>query len=377
MAQPRVALIHDYLNQYGGAEKTFEAISELFPDAEVYTSLYEPTRLSAQINKLKIHYLKNALIRTFPKYLTFLMPFVFENFDLREYDLILSDSACWAKGVLTKPSQLHISFIHTPPRFLYKYSVESAKRDKWYFKPVIPVLDALLRVWDFAAAQRPNFLIANSFEIQKRIKKFYKRDSVVIYPPVEIEYKKQEPALKIDTPYFIVVGRMSAYKHFDVVIKAFNELGKTLVVVGRGLEEEKLRALAKENIVFVSNASDQEKKALIQNSVGLINAVDDEDFGIVPIEAMSQGKPVLVHKSGGHLETVFESQNGMLFDEVTVECLKGKVLEFEEAIKKGVYNSEKIIESVQKFSKQRFQKEYYDFVMEKWEQHQKDHARTS
>lgn len=377
LSQVRVALIHDYLNQYGGAEKTFEAILELFPDAEVYASIYEPGRVSKAINDHKIFHLDNPVMRMFPKYLTFLMPFVFENFDLRQYDLVLSDSACWAKGVLTNPDQLHISFIHTPPRFLYKYSIESAKRNIWYFKPVISVLDALLRVWDFAAAQRPNFLLANSYEIQKRIQKFYNRESTVIYPPVEIDYTPLKPQNKIESPYFIVVGRMSAYKHFDLVIKAFNDLNKTLVVVGRGLEEKKLRELANDNIIFINNASDEEKAALVQNAQGLINAVDDEDFGIVPVEAMAQGVPVLVHKSGGHLESVTENKTGMFFEELTVECLKTKLLEFEKAITEGVYNAKEIKESVQKFSKQRFQKEYIDFVTEKWEQHQKEHARTS
>lgn len=369
MQKPRVALIHDYLVQHGGAEKTLEAIAELFPDAPIYTGLYKKDNFSEVINSKKIIYPKNKLLSMFSKYLTFLMPLIFENFDLREYDIVLSDSSAWAKGVLTSPEQLHISYIHTPPRFLYKYSVESTKRNKWYFKLPVAVIDSFLRVWDYKAAHRPDVLLANSNEVKKRIKKFYNLDSTVLYPPVEIEYKEVDKSLIPYSDYFITAGRVVAYKNVDLVIKTFNKLGKNLVVVGAGPELNRLKEMAGENIFFTGKSNDEEKLNLIQHAIGLINAVDNEDFGIVPIEAMSQGTPVLAYKSGGHLETIKENENGLFFDELTEESLAKKVLEFEQKVKDGHFDKEKIKLSTVKFSRERFQKEYYDFVMEKWNQH--------
>jgi len=307
MKQPKIAFVHDYLLNYGGAEKVLEALLEMYPESPVYTSMHEPEKLSNAINKQKIICPETALFKKFPKYLTFLMPLVFENFDLREYDIIVSDSSAWSKGVITKPEQLHISYIHTPPRFLYKYSVESMKRSAWYFKPFVTVLDSLLRVWDRSAAQRPNYLIANSEEVRSRIKKFYGRDALVIYPPVEIDVKNSgSPAEKNRAPYFLVLSRLAAYKNIDLVIRAFKNISTELWIAGTGREEERLKELAGPNVKFLGKVSESEKHSLIEGCLGVINAVKDEDFGIVPVEAMAHGKPVLAHKSGGHLETVTE-----------------------------------------------------------------------
>ncbi|MEN9389692.1 MAG: hypothetical protein RLY61_776, partial [Candidatus Parcubacteria bacterium] len=177
MTITKVAFVHDYLSQYGGAEKTLEALLELYPTADIYTGLYNPKNLPETITSKNIIAPRNKLFLKLSKLLTFLMPVIFESFDLRSYDLIISDGTAWPKGVITSPNQLHIAYIHTPPRFLYKYSVETTKRNKWYLKPFVSVVDHFLRIWDFGAAQRPNYLIANSIEVQKRIKKFYKRDA--------------------------------------------------------------------------------------------------------------------------------------------------------------------------------------------------------
>jgi glycosyltransferase involved in cell wall biosynthesis len=373
MKQPKVALIHDQLVQYGGAEKTLELISEMFPDAPIYTGLYKPGNLSDYINSKKIHSPRNFLIEKMPKYFSPLMPLIFEGFDLRNYDLILSDSSCWAKGVLTKPDQLHISYIHTPPRFLYGYSVESTKRNAWYFKPFIPFIDVLLRAWDFTAAQRPNYLIANSREVQNRIKKFYSRTSTVINPPVNIATDT-----KLDDAgagkYYLAIGRLVAYKNFDLLIKAFNINGLPLKIVGTGPEERRLENIAGSNITFEGRISDGRKQELLQNCLGLINPVEDEDFGIVPVEAMGFGKPVLAHRSGGHLETITEGVNGMFFEESTSEKLSEKILEFDKKVKSKNYDPKAIYDGAKNFSEERFKREYKNFVMEKWEAHIKENA---
>jgi glycosyltransferase involved in cell wall biosynthesis len=365
MKQPKVALVHDYLVQYGGAEKTLEAIAELFPEAPIYTGIYKPQMLSDFLNKRKIIHSNSSILGKFPKYLTFLMPLVFENFDLTEYDLVISDGTSWAKGVLTSPDQKHISYVHTPPRFLYKYSVETQKRNKWYFKPFVAFIDNVLRVWDFSAAQRPDVLIANSEETKKRIKKFYGRDAKVIYPPVELNTKSTKTEKdNITPPFYLALGRLAAYKNTDLMIQAFNLLGLPLTVIGTGTEEGKLRKMAKENITFLGQGSEEIKAEKLSQCLGVIFPVKDEDFGIVPIEAMSYGKPVLAHRSGGVLETVREGIDGMFFDKLDLETLTTKIKEFDENIRKQVYKPELIKPHVQMFSKDRFKKEFYDFTQE-------------
>ena len=373
MKQPKIAFVHDYLINYGGAEKVLEALLELYPDGPIYTSMYDPAKLSDIINRRKIICPETALFKKFPKYLTFLMPMVFEDFDLRQYDIVVSDSSAWSKGVLTTPEQLHISYIHTPPRFLYKYSVESAKRSAWYFKPFVTVLDSLLRVWDHNAAQRPNYLIANSEEVRSRIKKFYGKDAQVIYPPVEIGVENT-PNDKGGRPYFLIVSRLAAYKNIDLVLEAFRNIPTELWVAGTGHEEKRLKEMAGSNIKFLGKVSESEKHSLMKNCLGIINAVRDEDFGIVPVEAMSHGKPVLAHRSGGHLETVTEGVSGMFFEGEDVKELELKIKEFERAIQNNNFDPEIIKGTVAKFSKKRFQNEMRSFIEEKWMEHRKSNA---
>jgi len=373
MTSPKIALVHDYLVQYGGAEKTLEAICELFPEAPIYTGIYDPKNLSETITSKKIILSQdknNILIGKLPKHLTFLMPIVFEGFDLDEYDLIISDGTAWAKGVLTKPHQLHISYIHTPPRFLYKYSVESLKRFKWYYKPIVAYLESFLRTWDYSAAQRPDFLVANSTCVKKRINKFYKRDATVINPPVEVktDYEYAEKS-NLEQPYFLFVGRLSAYKNVDLLIQAFNLLDMPLIIAGTGKEEKKLRKLANPNIKFMGRVSEQKKHELLENCSGFLFPIVEEDLGIAPIEAMAHGKPVLAHKSGGVLETLKAGVTGMFFEKLEVETFVKKVKEFEEAIRNERFDANEIKKQAAKFSKARFKEEFKSFVDEKWEEH--------
>ena len=367
MYKPKVALVHDYLIQYGGGEKTLEALIQLYPEAPIVTSIYKPKNMSELINSKKIIHRSNFLLSSFSKYLTFLIPIIFESFDLNEYDIIISDSASYAKGVLTNPDQLHISYIHTPPRFLYGYSFESAKRNAWYFKPFVMVIDALLRTWDFGAAQRPDYLLANSIETQKRIKKFYKRASTVIYPPMDVIHETPTVKNNFEKPYYVALGRLVAYKNFDLVVEAFNMMELDLVVIGTGNEEKKLKRIANKNVKFVGQVDDLTKHNLLANCLGVINPVKDEDLGIVPVEAMSHGKPVLAHKSGGHLETIIDGVTGQFFEELSIENLIERIKEFDTKIRNKEFDPETIIIHSQKFSTQKFKTEIKEFVDEKWE----------
>lgn len=360
---PRVALIHDYLNQYGGAEKTLEKIMELFPKAPIYTGILDLNKLPPVFQKRKIITPgMNFLFKKFPKLFSFLMSQRFESFDLSNYDLIISDGTAWAKSVITTTDQLHISYIHTPPRFLYKYSTESNLRKIWILRPLFMYLDFHLRIWDFAASKRPDFLICNSIEVLKRIKKFYKRDATVIYPPVETaEYKNN----KIEN-YYVISGRLSSYKNFDLVIELFNNINRKLVVIGTGIEEKNLKKMAQQNIQFVGKVTNEELHEILSQAKGYIFPVKEEDFGIAPVEALSHGVPVLAHRSGGPLESIAENQDGLFFDEITLQSISEKFIEFDKKIDEGFFDRKEISKRAQRFNEKVFTHEFSEFITEKW-----------
>lgn len=360
---PKVALVHDYLNQYGGAEKTLEKIMELFPDAPIYTGILDLQKLPEVFKKRKIITPQmNSLFKRFPKLFTFLMSKRFEGFDLSNYDLIISDGTAWAKSVITTSDQLHISYIHTPPRFLYKYSTESNLRKKWYLRPLFLYLDFHLRIWDFAASKRPDFLICNSVEVLKRIKKFYKRDATVIYPPVETaEFQNK----KIED-YYVISGRLSSYKNFDLVVELFNNINKKLVVIGTGIEEKNLKKIAHKNIQFMGKVSNEELHDILSHAKGYIFPVKEEDFGIAPVEALSHGVPVLAHRSGGPLESIVENEDGLFFDEISLTSLSEKFVEFDNKIESNFFNRKEISKRAKRFDQKVFVKEFSEFVSEKW-----------
>ncbi|MBI2414843.1 glycosyltransferase [candidate division WWE3 bacterium] len=371
MAKPKIAIVHDYLVQHGGAERSVEAIAQIFPEAPIYTAIYKPKKVGGIFSSRKVYTATkgaNTLFNIFPifaKYFTFLIPMFFENLNLDEYDIIISSSSGYAKGVLTKPRQLHIGYIHTPPRFLYGYSVESTKRNAWYYKPVVMIVDHFLRVWDFVAAQRPDFLVANSKTTRDRIRKFYGRDAIVINPPVEIDDTKIERN-SLEPPYYYALGRLVAYKNYDLIIEVFNILGLPLKIIGTGPEEAKLKKIAKSNIKFLGRSNDLERNTVIENSLGYIFPVVEEDFGIVVVEALTHGKPVLAHRSGGPTEILREGKDGMFVDDLNLPNFVDKMREFDKAVRNKNFDPIDIKKNSAKYSKQRFQNELYEFVMQKW-----------
>jgi len=362
--KPKVALVHDYLNQYGGAERTLEKIFEIFPEAPIYTGILDLKKLPDSFKNKTIYTPNlNFLFKKFPKLFTFLMGNRFENFDLSSYDLIISDGTAWAKSVITEKNQLHISYIHTPPRFLYKYSSENTLRKKWYLKPLFAYLDFHLRIWDFAAAQRPDFILCNSEEVKRRIKKFYKRDSIVIYPPVRI--KKYNDTKR--EGFYLTTGRLSSYKNFDLVIKLFNNIEKELIVIGTGIEEENLKKLSKsKKIKFLGKVSDEVLDEYYSKAKGYIFPVKDEDFGISLVEALNYGTPALAHRSGGPLEILRENIDGLFFDEININSLTEKFIDFDKKINEGFFNSKEISENTKKFDEKLFQKNLEKFIEKSW-----------
>lgn len=373
MSELKVALVHDYLTQYGGAERVLDAIHSIFPDATVFTSIYYPKAMPDHMASWDIRTTEAQnlpLLAKLSKHYTFLYPFLFEAFDLRDYDLIISDWSAWSKGVITNPKQLHISYCHCPPRFLYKYSGESQRRNNWYYKPIIAYLDNYLRVWDYFSAQRPNYLLTNSQNVRQRINKFYRRDAIVMNPPLKLtrELILPEGSHKFDTSYYLMVARLEEYKNIDIAIEAFNDLEMPLRIVGSGKDEARLKKLARGNIAFVGRVDDRELAMLYQNCRGFISAVADEDLGIVPLEAMSYGKPVLAHRSGGLLETIEEGKTGMFFDTADAKSLIEALKKFDLAIQGNVFDSTYLKESVKKYDEEIFKANFKQFVMQKWQE---------
>lgn len=378
----KVVIITDYLNVYGGAERTLESILEIYPGADVFTSLYDPSKFrdDSPIRKAGVISVfagswkdspwnkgnplgrpLERLVSFFPKHFTFIFPYFFERLDLSGYDLIISLGTIWAKGVKTDPGrQKHIFYCLTPPRFLYGYPSETSKRNVWYYRPFTTVLDHWLRIWDFNTAQKPDEILVISEEVKRRVKKFYRRDCTVIYPPVVVSSRPRlaEPqgeALKRGQKgYFLIVSRLAAYKGIDVAIKVCNELKLPLKIVGIGKEETRLKWLSKvtldSRVEFLGFRSDEEIDELYGGACALIFPTPDEDFGIVPLEANAHGVPVIVHKSGGPLETLVEGKTAVYFE--NFEELKRILAGFDE----NKFNPADGIQNAQRFSKEEFQK---------------------
>lgn len=360
----RVALIHDYLNQYGGAERVLEAIAEIFPKAPIYTLIYSPKHIRGAFSDKKIHtsfLQKFPLVKSHHRAFPLLMPVAVEKFNLSEYDIVFSDSTSFAKGVITKPKTLHICYCHTPPRYAWDDSHKYIKEFTMFplAKIFIPFFMNYIRLWDREAAMRVDEFICNSKFVANRIQKYYKRKAKVIYPPVDT--RKFLPSNKPPDNYFLMVGRLLAYKRFDIAIGAFNKLKFSLKIVGGGPERKKLEAMANKNIEFLGEKNDEDLKEYYQNCKALIFP-QEEDFGLVAIEAMACGRPVIAYGEGGALESVREKETGMFFNEQTVEDLIAAVKDFQF----DKFNPQKIRAHALVFDKEIFKKKIRDFIEKKY-----------
>lgn len=319
--QPKVALVHDFLVEYGGGERVLEALHRIFPQAPIYTAYLDLSKFGPHTERLKKWNIQTSFIQRFPRKLLSPMRIfaglAFENFDLSEYDVVISScNTYFAKAVLTQPNQLHLSYIHTPPRYLYGYATSFNYKKHWWTKVAGELANHFLRLADYETSQRPDILIANSKNIQARIKKFYRRDSTVIYPPVDLEefpaLSSQLPAPKKD--YFLALNRLDRGKGTEVVVAACNQLGLKLKVAGTGQEELRLKSLGGKSIEFLGEVSDEDRVKLLAGAKALIVASEDEDFGITAVEAQAAGTPVIAIRQGGYKETVVEGKTGEFFE---------------------------------------------------------------
>lgn len=361
----KVALVHDYIKEYGGAERVLEALSEIFPDAPIYTAFYKQD--SEAFKHFKDKRIITSWVQNFPFFgdklyspLRFLTPLIWGSFDFSKYDLIIS-SASWyiTKGFKKKNDKFtEICYCHTPPRWLYGYSTSINFQKYWPVKVYALIIGHFLRLYDYKQAQKVDYFIANSKEVQIRIKKFYRRDSTVIHPPVALpngqNVKKEN--------YYFIVSRIVGAKGLDLAVEAAIKAGFKLKIAGSpagySFEHDKLIKKSQNKVEFLGQVSDEELVKLYKAAKGFLVLSQDEDFGITPVEAMLCGTPVIAFNGGGYKETVVDGKTGVLFNDYSVDGLIEAIKKFESLM----FDTRDCIEQAEKFSKERFKKEIKGFV---------------
>ncbi|WP_127490877.1 glycosyltransferase [Paenibacillus glycanilyticus] len=326
----RIAIVHDYLNQMGGAERVVGVMHKLFPDAPIYTTIVDREKLlpelrTADIRTTWMQRIPNIL-RDFKLYF-WLYPFAVRSIDLKGYDIIVSSSSAYAKGIRKPGNAVHLCYCHSPMRFAWNFDgyIENVNVSKTR-RAVAKWLTYPLRLWDKANSKQVDRLIANSSVVKGRISKFYGLDSAVIYPPVEVD----RFSLSEDGPkdYFLVVSRLVSYKKIDIAVEACTRLGLKLLIVGDGDDRKRLESLSSSNVQFLGRRSDEEVTGYMQHCRALLFP-GLEDFGITPLEANACGRPVVAFQAGGALDTIKAGLNGMFFKEQTTESLMEALCEFE------------------------------------------------
>lgn len=358
----RIALVTDFLTQLGGAEKVLEAVHEIWPEAPVYTLIYDEKTTRGQFlsYQIKTSFLQNfPLAKKYYRWFLPLMPIFIEKIDFTGYDFVFSICSAFAKGVIIRGKTKSICYLLTPTRYLWVEPKEYLKNLRGlenlakFFLP--KVLD-YLRQWDLKAIKRPDKVIAISKFIKERIEKYYQRlPDAIIYPPVEVEKFFISRDLG---NYFLIISRPRYYKRVDLVIQAFNRLKIPLKIIGISKKEgRKLFPKINKNIEFLGYLSEKEKANYLSHCLALIHP-QEEDFGITAVEAMASGRPVIAYKAGGALETVIDNLTGKFFEEQTWEALADTVIRF----KPEEFDPEKIRQHSKKFSKERFKEEIKNFI---------------
>lgn len=364
----RIALIHDHLTQNGGAERVLEAMQAMWPNAPTFTLLYDQDALREQFGHRDIRpsFLQSmpfALSK--PRWYLPLMPTATESYNLSSFDVVLSSTSAFSKGVITPTDALHICYCHTPTRYLWSdtHSYVEELRVPRPIKQLLPPLLSHLRNWDRLAADRVDHFIANSETVARRITRYYRRDSDVIHPPVDIDQFTLSDRPK---EYYLIGGRLVSYKRYDLVVDAFSKLGLPLKVFGSGPVEHDLRRRAGDNVTFLGRVSDTERARLFADAIAFIHP-QEEDFGITPVESMAAGRPVIAYRRGGAIETVLDGKTGVFFDEQSVEELADTVLQFDHTR----FNPQTIRAHAQQFSLQEFRARLHEYVSKKWEEHRR------
>lgn len=341
---PKIAIVYDRVNKWGGAERVLLALHKIWPEAPLYTAVYDKNK-ARWADVFEVH---TSFLGNLPhEFLPWITPLAFETFTFDEFDIVLSVTSAEAKGIITKPHTCHICYCLTPTRYLWGSAKEYELQGVMGYG--LRVMSPLLKRWDKIAASRPDRYIAISNCVKKRIKTYYKRDADIIYPPVDT--KKFVPNGRGD--YFLCVSRLVPYKRVDLVIAAFNKLGWPLKIIGKGMSEQSLKTMAKGNIEFISDLTDQELVAYYQEARAFVFG-GEEDFGIVALEAQACGKPVICPRDSGMAETVVEGKTGEFFDKDLVGTLQKFV--------KKKYDSNFCRRNAERFSIDRFTTEMKETI---------------
>ncbi|MGH7234213.1 MAG: glycosyltransferase [Candidatus Saccharimonadales bacterium] len=356
----KVAIVCDWLLGTGGAERVVYELHKLYPQAPIYTSQYDDNPKTwygynwfddADIRTTRLQKLPKSL----KKFLPVLRALIFPRIDLSEYDLVISSSGAEAKSVHTGPDTLHICYCHSPTHYYWQRYDEYLKRPgfpigtNWLARIGLRLLVTPLRVWDRHAAKQPDIMIANSTHIQESIKKYYRRDSTVIFPPVDIERFKVRGAEQ-DRHGFVVAGRQAPYKRIDLAVEAATKLKLPLVVIGNGPEHKNLEKIAGRNVTFLTSVSDEDMPKQFSSSLALIFPSNTEDFGITPIEAMAAGTPVIAYSKGGPRDYIVLNKTGLFFDRLTANSLAQTL----ERFNPSRFNSKEIAAFSENFSDAKF-----------------------
>jgi len=418
----KIALVHDYLIRFGGAERVLLNLLQIFPRADIFTLLYDKEKMGKYFPNTRV---RTSFLQGLPlarKYHRLLAPFIpaaVESLDLREYDLVISSASAFVKGLILRSGAIHICYCHNPARFLWDYSPQYNQGASVLRK----ILCHYLRLWDRAAANRVDYFLANSKITAQRIKKYYGRQAKVIYPPVDVKatdlsfaprspfwtnnislrqkdippmslppaagdsiglpsdsthlfvpktpyaLQKDKSAVLTNKEYFLIVSQLTPYKRIDLAVDAFNKLELPLIIIGQGRDRERLEKMARSNIEFLGWQPDGVVKEYFQNCTALIFPGED-DFGIAPVEAMSHGKPVLAYRQGGATETVLEGITGEFFDDPATESLADGVRRLRLNLKN--YSPLVIQKRAELFSPEKFKRSIKEFIIEIFEQKKKE-----
>lgn len=355
----KIALVHDYLIRMGGAEKVLLSLHKIFPQAPIYTLFYNKHNMRPYFPNVEIRtsfLQRTPLLKNHHRWALPFIPPAVENFDLREFDLVISSCNAYVKGLVLRPKVVHICYCHSPTRFLWDYAYK--------YKSPFPALQKMIlhyqRMWDRAAANRVDHFIANSQTTASRIKKHYGQQAKVIYPPVGLD--NWLPAAQSSSGYYLIVTQLTPYKNIDIAVDAFNKLELPLVVVGEGKDKKRLQKMAKKNIKFLGWQSEKAVKRFYKNCSAFIFPGED-DFGIAPVEAMSYGKPVLAYGKGGATESIIEGVTGEFFEDPVSESLADGIRRLR--MNMANYSSLVIRKRAERFSEERFKREIERFVKEK------------
>jgi len=361
----KIALVHEYLVKLGGGERVLKALSDLFPWADIFSIIYNPKVVYKILKKRKqIHgsFLQNfpLVIKKYQFYL-WLMPIAVESFDLAKYDIVISDSHSFGKGIKVPKNVLNICYCYTPTRYLWLNSQEHLEKSSLYARPIKKIIPAFLKIlkkWDLKAAARPDIFVSISRTVQKRVKKYYNRDSQIIYSPIDWDFFK--PTKKI-SDFFLYVSRLEPHKKPELAITAFNKLKLPLKVVGKGSLAEDLKKIAQPNIEFLGEVSDLKLRDLYSSAKAVIFP-QEEDLGLIPLEAAACGTPTIAFKKGGATETVIEGITGEFFRRPTAQNLAKTVQRFNYQ----KFNPIFLRKHAKRFSIQNFQKNIQELIKQEY-----------